>query len=60
ATFDASLRLDSPDNRFHAEAYVRNLTDERAKNWGGSGLGGQMIASFIEPRMYGVRMGISY
>ncbi|HEU4777256.1 MAG TPA: TonB-dependent receptor [Telluria sp.] len=59
-TADGSLRLDSPDNRFHIEAYVRNMTDERAKNWGGSGLGGQMIASFIEPRMYGVRAGFSY
>ncbi|MFL6657000.1 MAG: TonB-dependent receptor [Massilia sp.] len=57
---DASLRLDSPDGVWHAEAYVRNFTDKRVKNWGGSGLGGQMIASYIEPRMYGVRVGANF
>lgn len=60
ALWDSSLRFDSPDDNFHAELYVRNLTDKRAKNWGGSGMGGQMIASYIEPRMYGFRVGMSY
>ena len=57
---DASLRLDAADGNWHAEAYVRNLTDKRVKNWGGSGLGGQMIASYVEPRMFGVRAGINF
>lgn len=60
ALADASLRLDNPDGDWHVEAYVRNISDKRAKNWGGSGLGGQMIASYIEPRMYGVRASFNY
>lgn len=60
AVGDASIRLDSSEGNWHAEAYVRNISDKRAKNWGGSGLGAQMIASYIEPRMYGVRVGVNY
>lgn len=60
ATADASVRLDSPDGGWHAEAYVRNLDDKRAKLSGNQAIGGVMIAHFIEPRMYGVRAGFSW
>ncbi|MES2047053.1 MAG: TonB-dependent receptor, partial [Pseudomonadota bacterium] len=58
--FDASMRLDSPDDAWHAEVYVRNLADSKAVYWRGSSIGGQMNAAPVEPRMFGVRVGFNY
>jgi iron complex outermembrane receptor protein len=58
--FDASMRLDSPDDTWHAEAYVRNLTDSKAVYWRGNSIGGQMNAAPLEPRMFGIRVGFNY
>ncbi|NHZ90537.1 TonB-dependent receptor plug domain-containing protein [Massilia sp. CCM 8733] len=60
AVGDASLRLDAPNGNWHAELYVRNVSDKRVKTSGNTGLGGQMIAGYIEPRMFGLRAGINY
>jgi iron complex outermembrane receptor protein len=60
ATADASTRLDGPDGKWYAEAYVRNLTDSHAKTWNDSVWGGFMKASFIEPRMFGMRAGLNF
>jgi iron complex outermembrane recepter protein len=60
AMTDASLRLDSPNDSWHAEAYVRNLADIHAKTSGDSVYGGFMQANFVEPRMFGLRVGMSY
>ena len=65
AQVDASLRLNGPENgRFpwHAELYVRNAADKRARTW--AGIGGPdetfTIASYNEPRMFGLRVGASW
>ncbi len=58
--FDASVRLDAPDDAWHAELYVRNATDSKAAYWRGSGIGAQMNYAPVEPRMFGVRFGFSY
>ena len=60
AMYDASMRLDAPDDKWHAEAYVRNLTDSHAVYWRGQGIGGQMNSAPVEPRMFGVRVGFNY
>ncbi len=57
---DASVRLDSPESTWHAEAYVRNITNERYKYNGNTATGGAMLASYNEPRMFGVRAGFNY
>ena len=59
-TVDAQVRIDTPERKWHFEAYVRNLTDRHAKVAGDSANGGYMTAWFIEPRMFGVRAGLSY
>ncbi|MCX7217970.1 MAG: TonB-dependent receptor, partial [Burkholderiales bacterium] len=60
ALTDASVRLDAPDDKWHLEAYVRNLTDSNAATWRGQGIGGQMNVAPVEPRMFGVRFGVNY
>lgn len=60
ALADASVRLDAPDDKWHLEAYVRNLTDSHAVYWRGSAVGGQMNAAPVEPRMFGIRFGVNY
>ena len=57
---DASVRLDAPNDKWHAEAFVRNVADSHAKTSGDSVMGGFMQASFVEPRMFGVRVGVNY
>lgn len=60
AMADASVRLDSPNDKWHLEAYVRNLNNTHAKTSGDSVYGGFMQAGFVEPRMYGMRLSVSY
>ncbi len=60
ALVDASVRLDAPDDQWHAELFVRNATDSKAVYWRGSGVGAQMNAAPVEPRMFGIRFGFDY
>lgn len=60
AMADASARLEAPDGKWYAEAYVRNLTNEHAKTNTESVWGGFMRAAYVEPRMYGIRAGLNY
>ncbi|MFP5389970.1 MAG: TonB-dependent receptor [Gammaproteobacteria bacterium] len=60
AMTDASVRLDPPDNKWYVEAYVRNAANSHAKTNGDSVWGGFMQASYVEPRMFGVRASLSY
>jgi iron complex outermembrane receptor protein len=62
---DASLRLSAPGGSkypWHAELYVRNLGDVRAKSW--AGIGGPQqtftVASYNDPRMFGIRLGTEW
>jgi iron complex outermembrane receptor protein len=62
---DASLRLSTPSGAkfpWHAELYVRNLGDVRAKTW--AGIGGPQqtftVASYNDPRMFGIRVGTEW
>jgi iron complex outermembrane receptor protein len=60
ALVDTSARLDAAEGKWYAEAYVRNLFDKRAKTSGDSLWGGFMRATYVEPRMFGVRAGLNY
>lgn len=60
AMADASVRVDSPDDKWHLEAYVRNLNNTHAKTSGDSVYGGFMQAGFVEPRMFGMRLSVNY
>jgi iron complex outermembrane receptor protein len=62
---NASVRLNSAASAkfpWHAEFYVRNVGDVRAKNW--AGIGGPQqtftVASYNDPRMFGVRVGTEW
>ncbi len=57
---DASVRLDAPEDQWHAELFVRNATDSKAAYWRGAGVGAQMNYAPVEPRMFGVRFGMNY
>lgn len=59
---DASLRLSGPNEKWHLEAYVRNLGDVRAKTWAGAGGPQQTftVASYNDPRMVGLRLGMEW
>jgi iron complex outermembrane recepter protein len=57
---DASVRLEAPDDKWHAELYVRNVSNSHAKLSGNSVSGGFMEANFVQPRMFGFRVGASY
>lgn len=56
---DASVRLTSPDRRWYAEAYVLNLANTMTKNSAGDA-GGFIKATWNDPRMFGIRLGIDY
>ena len=62
---DASLRLSAPGGAkypWHAELYVRNVGDVRAKTW--AGIGGPQqtftVAAYNDPRMFGIRVGTEW
>jgi iron complex outermembrane receptor protein len=55
---DASIKLIAPKN-WHIEAYVLNLTNSMTKNSVTDG-GGFVKATWNDPRVYGVRVGIDY
>ncbi len=56
---DASLRYKSADEKWYAELYGRNLTDERVKNRF-SESEGIIKGSYNPPRLYGVRFGYEF
>ncbi|MYN39139.1 TonB-dependent receptor [Duganella sp. FT109W] len=60
ATGDASVRFETPEDTWHAELYVRNFTDKHAKTSTDSAFGGFMKANYIEPRMFGFRVGANF
>jgi len=62
ATVDTSIILAAPNGKWHVEAYVRNLTDTISKNSASLGGPGQtfVMASFNDPRMFGVRFGAEW
>lgn len=60
AKADFSLKLTAPDNTWFAEAYVRNLNDVKAKTNGWNAGGGKMMASYVDARSFGVRIGANY
>lgn len=62
---DAALRLAAPGGAkfpWHAELYIRNIGDVRAKTW--AGIGGPQqtftVASYNDPRMFGIRLGTEW
>jgi iron complex outermembrane receptor protein len=57
-TVYASVKLIAPKN-WHVEAYVLNLTNSMTKNFATDG-GGFVKASWNDPRVYGLRVGIDY
>jgi iron complex outermembrane receptor protein len=60
AMTDLSARIDAPDDKWHAELYVRNAANKHAAQNRESVYGGFMKAYFVEPRMFGVRIGTEY
>ena len=57
---DASVRLEAPEDKWHAELYARNLSDTHAKTSTDSAFGGFMRAYYVEPRMVGFRVGADF
>jgi iron complex outermembrane receptor protein len=60
AKTDLGLRMANPDNTVSVDAYVRNVGEKRAKTGGTQLATGVMVASFIEPRVFGMRMTVNY
>ena len=62
ASVDLALRLNSPTNKWHMEAYVKNATNTLSKTWSGYGGPNQsfVVATYNDPRMYGVRFGAEW
>jgi iron complex outermembrane receptor protein len=60
ATGDVSARLDAPSDRWYAELYVRNVANSHAALNRESVFGGFMKARYVEPRMFGLRLGAEY
>jgi iron complex outermembrane receptor protein len=59
-TYDASLRLGAPDGTWHAELYVKNLSDVFAKNNARIVDPGYVIGQYNDPRMFGLRVGAEW
>ena len=59
-TYDASLRLGAPDGKWHAELYVKNLSDVFAKNNARIVDPGYVIGQYNDPRMFGLRVGAEW
>jgi iron complex outermembrane receptor protein len=60
ATYDASVRLAAPGDKWHAELYVINLSNKFARNNSAVQPPGYILAQFIEPRMFGLRVGTQW
>ncbi|MFZ6643460.1 TonB-dependent receptor [Undibacterium sp. TC4M20W] len=60
AKADLALRIALPGDDIAFEAYVRNLTDTRAKTGGFQATTGVMAASYIDPRVFGMRVTLNY
>lgn len=58
-TVNLSLRYESADEDWYAEAFVNNATDEVVQHWGGSSTGAP-VGSLSMPRYYGVRLGYTF
>lgn len=59
-TYDASLRLGAPNGKWHAELYVKNLSDVFAKNNARIVDPGYVIGQYNDPRMFGLRVGAEW
>jgi iron complex outermembrane receptor protein len=59
-TVDASLRLVAPNEKWHAELYVNNLSNVVAKNNARVYDLGYVLAQYNEPRMIGMRFGTQW
>jgi iron complex outermembrane receptor protein len=57
---DLALRVANVDDSLSMEAYVRNANDTRAKTGGFQPTTGVMVASYIEPRVFGLRLAAKY
>ncbi|HEX5068140.1 MAG TPA: TonB-dependent receptor [Myxococcota bacterium] len=61
--YDAKIMWRSEDDRFTAEVFGVNLSDEDVLNSvivGSQFSGGQALGQYQPPRMYGIRVGINY
>ena len=54
-----ALRLINEEDRWAFEAYVRNITNERVRNWADRGPG-FMRGSFYKPRHYGLKFNMAF
>ena len=54
---DLRLRFESADDRWFAEAFVENLTNEKINSYGIFGGSNAYFANFDPPRTFGVRFG---
>jgi len=57
--FDLGLRLDGPSDRFYAEVFCDNVTDEDTKNFFNFNRG-YVKGDYDPPRTYGLRFGYSF
>ena len=59
-TLDATLTLTPSGHKWHAEAYVKNWANTIAKNYATVVEPGYVLASYNDPRMYGIRVGAEW
>lgn len=57
--WDASLRMDSPDEVYYLELAVSNITDVQTKNFFGFNQG-KVRGSYDTPRLYNLRLGYKF
>ena len=57
---DAALKFAPVKGKWHVEAYVKNWTDRIAKNFATIVEPGYVVASYNDPRMYGLRIGAEW
>ncbi|MEH6549854.1 MAG: TonB-dependent receptor [Pseudomonadales bacterium] len=58
-TVNASLKYTAPEEKWYAEAFVYNLTNEGVQYWGGVAEG-VAKGSMSQPRFYGLRVGYNF
>lgn len=57
---DGTLRFDAPDDKWYAEGFVYNATDEDIRNTVAAAGVGVLFAGYAAPRTYGLRIGVRY
>ena len=62
STVDATLRLSAPQDKWHAELYIKNAFNTLSKTWAGYGGPDQSftVATYNDPRMFGIRIGAEW